>query len=390
VPFQAEAEVEEEEEEEDTTMIINNKKIEFKNFIINYFLIMLNENIIKEFQRLIAFKKSEKEEFIKIKDTKNITAYNFRLKQLNSVLIILKKYPDKITLKNYQELKDIDGIGANTIQRIKEILESGKLAELNDFEDLSIEKEKIIEELEEVIGIGRVMATEFYNEGIKSVKILKQKIKKKEFVVNEKIELGLKYYGVYKKNIPRDEIDEINKLIKKAISKMNSHYKLDKESKYIFQICGSYRREKPTSGDIDVLISKLDLKDDTDDNINHLERVINTLKNDLKENDDKPLLIDDITDKNYETKYMGFAKYKKNPVRRIDIRFVSYESYYSALLYFTGSAELNKKMRTIAKKFKLKLSEYGLFKEDGTKIKINSEEDFFQKLDLPFIEPKYR
>lgn len=351
---------------------------------------MLNENIIKEFQRLIAFKKSEKEEFIKIKDTKNITAYNFRLKQLNSVLIILKKYPDKITLKNYQELKDIDGIGANTIQRIKEILESGKLAELNDFKDLSIEKEKIIEELEEVIGIGKVMATEFYNQGIESVKILKQKIKKKEFVVNEKIELGLKYYGVYKKNIPRDEIDEINKLIKKAISKMNSHYKLDKESKYIFQICGSYRREKPTSGDIDVLISKLDLKDDTDDNINHLERVINTLKNELKENDDKPLLIDDITDKNYETKYMGFAKYKKNPVRRIDIRFVSYESYYSALLYFTGSAELNKKMRTIAKKFKLKLSEYGLFKEDGTKIKINSEEDFFQKLDLPFIEPKYR
>lgn len=386
MPFQAEVE----EEEEDTTMIINNKKIEFKNFIINYFLIMLNENIIKEFQRLIAFKKSEKEEFIKIKDTKNITAYNFRLKQLNSVLIILKKYPDKITLKNYQELKDIDGIGANTIQRIKEILESGKLAELNDFEDLSIEKEKIIEELEEVIGIGRVMATEFYNEGIKSVKILKQKIKKKEFVVNEKIELGLKYYGVYKKNIPRDEIDEINKLIKKIISKMNTLYKLDKESKYIFQICGSYRREKPTSGDIDVLISKLDLKDNTDDNINHLERVINTLKNDLKENDDKPLLIDDITDKNYETKYMGFAKYKKNPVRRIDIRFVSYESYYSALLYFTGSAELNKKMRTIAKKFKLKLSEYGLFKEDGTKIKINSEEDFFQKLDLPFIEPKYR
>ena len=87
---------------------------------------------------------------------------------------------------------------------------------------------------------------------------------------------------------------------------------------------------------------------------------------------------------------MGFAKYKQNPVRRIDIRFVSYDAYYSALLYFTGSAELNKKMRTIAKKLNLKLSEYGLFKEDGTKIKINSEEDFFQKLDLPFIEPKYR
>jgi DNA polymerase/3'-5' exonuclease PolX len=351
---------------------------------------MLNENIIKEFQRLIAFIRSEKEEFQRKNDAKNVTANNFRLKQLNTVLTVLKKYPTKINLKNYQELKEIDGIGAHTIQRVKEILETSKLAELGEFKDLSIDKEKIIEELEEVIGIGRAIAVDFYNQGIRSVKMLKDKIKKKEIEVNEKIELGLRYYGVYKKNIPRSEIDDINKIIKKIISKMNTHYKLDDKSKYIYQICGSYRREKPTSGDIDVLVSKLDVKDDTDDSINHLDRVVKRLKKDLKENDDKPLLIDDITDKNYETKYMGFAKHKENPVRRIDIRFVSYESYHSALLYFTGSAELNKKMRSIAKKQKLKLSEYGLFKEDGSKIKIKSEEEFFQKLDLPFIEPKYR
>ena len=102
---------------------------------------MLNDNIIKEFQRLIAFIRSEKEEFQRKNDMKNVTANNFRLKQLNTVLIILKKYPTKITLKNYQELKEIDGIGAHTIQRIKEILETGKLAELGEFKDLSIEFE---------------------------------------------------------------------------------------------------------------------------------------------------------------------------------------------------------------------------------------------------------
>jgi len=351
---------------------------------------MLNEKIIKEFQTLIAFVKNEKEEHQKNKDIKNVTANNFRLKQLNTVLTIFKKYEDKITLKNYHELKEIDGIGAHTIQRIKEILETGKLSELGDFKDPNIEKEKIIEELEEVIGIGRVNALEFYNQDIKSVKMLKDKIKKKEIQVNEKIDLGLRYYGVYKKNIPRTEIDDISSIIKTVIKKMNTHYKLDEKSKYIYQICGSYRREILTSGDIDVLISKLDIKDDTEVSINHLERIVKKLKKNLKENDNKPLLIDDITDKNYETKYMGFAKYKENHVRRIDIRFVSYDSYYSALLYFTGSAELNKKMRIIAKKLKLKLSEYGLFKEDGSKIKINSEEEFFKKLDLPFIEPKNR
>jgi DNA polymerase/3'-5' exonuclease PolX len=195
---------------------------------------------------------------------------------------------------------------------------------------------------------------------------------------------------LYKKNIPRSEIDDINKIFKSIIKKMNTYYNLDEKSKYIYQICGSYRRENLTSGDIDVLISKLDIKDDSDDSIRHIERVVEQFKKKIKKNDNKPLLIDDITDKNFETKYMGFLKYKENHVRRIDIRFVSYDSYYSALLYFTGSAELNKKMRMIAKKSKLKLSEYGLFKEDGSKIKINSEEDFFKKLNIPFIEPKNR
>jgi len=87
---------------------------------------------------------------------------------------------------------------------------------------------------------------------------------------------------------------------------------------------------------------------------------------------------------------MGFAKYKDNPVRRIDIRYVAYDSYYSALLYFTGSADLNKKMRNIAKSKGLKLSEYGLFKTDGTKLKIKSEEDFFKELDLDYIPPNLR
>lgn len=356
---------------------------------------MLNDNIIKEFERLISFIKNQKDEFQKQKDIKNVTANSFRLKQLNTVLSMLKNYPEKITLKNYQELKEINGIGVHTIQRIKEILENNKLSELGEFKDNSFKKEAILDELESIVGVGRANALEFYNQGITTVKMLKEFIKKKKIEVNEKIELGLRYYGVYQKDIPRVEIDEINKILDKIIKKFNKTYKLNEQNKYIYQICGSYRREKPKSGDIDILVSKLDTITDensnnSDDDINHLERIVNILKTNLKYNDNKPLLIDDITDKNFETKYMGFAKYKNNPVRRIDIRFVPYDSYFSALLYFTGSAELNKKMRSIAKKLNLKLSEYGLFKEDGTKLKIKSEEDFFKKLDLDYIEPKYR
>ena len=68
--------------------------------------------------------------------------------------MILKKYPEKITIKNYQELENISGIGKGTISRIKEILETGSLSELKDFVDINKEKKKIIEDLESVVGIG--------------------------------------------------------------------------------------------------------------------------------------------------------------------------------------------------------------------------------------------
>ena len=350
---------------------------------------MINSQIISEFEKLIAFYKNELDKMKKSEDVKNLTANTFRIRQLRNVVSILSKYPEKITLKNYQELKELDGIGAGTIQRVKEILENGKLAELESFTDTNGDKEKSIAELEEIVGVGRVKALEFYNQGITSVKMLKQKIKKGEIEINEKIELGLKYYGKYKTNIPRKEIDKVYKILTKVINTVNKENKLTEDNKYIFEVCGSYRREKTTSGDIDVLISKVGTLEKNKDSTS-LELFVNKLKENIKTNDDKPLLIDDITDKNFETKYMGFAKYKDNPVRRIDIRYVAYDSYYSALLYFTGSADLNKKMRNIAKSKGLKLSEYGLFKTDGTKLKIKSEEDFFKELDLDYIPPNMR
>ena len=167
---------------------------------------MLNSDIIAEFEKLISFIKNSSSN-----EPKEKIANSFRLKQLNNVLTILKKYPTKITLKNYEELKEIDGIGTHTIERIKEILSTGKLAELANFSVKDQGKEKILEELESVVGIGRVKSTEFYEAGITSVKMLKQKIKKGEIEVNEKIELGLKYYGVYETNIPRKEIVQVNK-----------------------------------------------------------------------------------------------------------------------------------------------------------------------------------
>ena len=201
--------------------------------------------------------------------------------------------------------------------------------------------------------------------------------------LNDKILLGLKYYKKYKQNIPRKEIDEIYKFLKKELDKINKKEKLIKKNKYCLEICGSYRRKQLVSNDIDILITKFGTMEDL-----KCEKHLLLFVNQLKQNN---FLIDDMTDKKIKTKYMGFGKYKENPVRRIDIRFVPYSSYYSALLYFTGSNLLNQKMRRIAKKKGYKLSEYGLFQlKTNKKVIVKSEKDIFKKLDIDYIEPKLR
>lgn len=350
----------------------------------------LNQTIISEFERLVSFIQQEIDDSKESNDKKQATVNTFRQKQIKNALTTIKKFPKKITADNLAEFSELPGIGKGTIDRIKEILKNGKLSELGDFEQKEDPKKKIIEELETIVGVGRTTALEFFKMGITSVKDLKNKIKNKEIEVNDKILLGVKYYGKFMGDIPREEITKVEKLIKKQIDKMNQEYELDDTNKYIFEICGSFRREKPTSGDIDVLVSKLGTLMDKEEKVNHLDRLIKRLKKPIKTNDNQPLLVDDITDKNYETKYMGFAKYKDNPFRRIDIRFVPHDVYPSAMLYFTGSAELNLKMRKIAKKYKLKLSEYGLTKEDGTRVHITSEYDVFKILKIEYLPPNLR
>ncbi len=350
----------------------------------------LNQNIVGEFEKLVNFVQLEIDQARENKNQKEATANTFRLKQIKNALATIKKYPKKLSKDNLDDFAELPGIGKGTIDRIKEILDSGKLAELKNFKETGSEEKKILEELESIVGIGRATAMDLIKQGIKSVDQLKKKIASGDIEVNEKILLGVKYYGKFLGNIPREEIEKVKKIITKVIDKMNKHYELDDSNKYIFEICGSFRREKPTSGDIDVLVSKLGTQMDNPDEINHLDRLVKRLKKSIKSNDNQPLLVDDITDKNYETKYMGFAKYKDSPFRRIDIRFVAHDVYPSAMLYFTGSAELNLKMRKIAKQMKLKLSEYGLTKEDGSRLKVESEYDVFKILKIEYLPPRLR
>lgn len=345
-----------------------------------------NKKILEFFAKLI---KQMEAEYLNAEvegDMKEANSHKFRIAQTKKVIKIIKSLDFEI--KSANDVDGIPGIGAGSKKRIAEILESNELSELkNKYDDDKQSVINSIQELEGIIGVGDKLAKKFVTEyKIRSITELKKAIKKGDIEVNDKIKLGLKYYGIINNTIPRKEIISMEKYLKKIANKIDKKLELT--------ICGSYRRGKSTSGDIDVLIVHPDLdtmsvaKNPSKYNLpDYLKLFVEKLTTD-------GIILDHMTDKNYVTKYMGFSKFLDNPVRRIDIRLIAYDSLPAALLYYTGPYELNTYMREEAIKRSMKLNEYGLYKilPDHTEkiIKIKSEEDIFEKLGMEYLTPVER
>jgi DNA polymerase (family 10) len=76
---------------------------------------------------------------------------------------------------------------------------------------------------------------------------------------------------------------------------------------------------------------------------------------------------------------------------QVDLRVVPPQAWGAALLYFTGSKAHNVRVREIAVRKGLKLSEYGLFQvEDGELVVSQTEQEVYQRLGLPWIPPPLR
>ena len=274
-----------------------------------------NLQIINELNLLIKNieYKLNKEEFDKSEIIKN----RFRLKHFKNALKIIKLFPNKI--KNGNDLKDISGIGKGIIIRIDEIIETNKLSEIDNPNITNIVKEiDLVNELSQVINIGSKIAKQLIDKyNIKSIEELKKKVKTNKIEINNKIKMGLKYHGVIQTKIPRKEIDKYNKILQTLVDQIDNDLTLI--------IAGSYRRKKLISNDIDVLITHTKIstnKEYNEININYLHDFISLLKK-------KKIIVDDLTDTDNGTKYMGFCKLPRQKIRRIDVRFVPYSYYHS-------------------------------------------------------------
>lgn len=276
-------------------------------------------------------------------------------------------------VRTMDDLKGITGVGDGIKKKLVEILETGKLkAAVNAAANTNF---KIVEDLLKVHGIGPVKAKQLVEEhGIKSIDDLK--LRQGE-LLNEKQQMGLKYWEDFDTRIPRAEMDKHSLYIKSVIGKI--------DSRYIVELAGSYRRGDKDSGDIDVLITH------PDESIDHVVRFADIIASFVK---DKYVV--DIFAQGPK-KCLAVCKAKRHKMfRRIDFMMTHKNEFPFALLYFTGSGPFNVEMRNIALEKGYSLSEYGLKCMSGPRegdfvnAGFTKEEDIFKFLGLPYVSPNER
>ena len=312
----------------------------------------------------------------------------FKVRVYNTAIKIIEDDFKNIPITSGAQLKPFKGVGNKIVEKIDEILKTGKLLAAEKVrEDPKIE---FIHNLQKVYGIGPSKANDLVNKyNITNIEDLRKRKHEKgengRDILDDVKKKGLKYYEDILKRIPRGEMVLHNNFIKKCVEKLNTEHNLQIE--YI--VAGSFRRGDESSGDIDVLItSKLNNK-----------KVFNML---IKELNDKKYMQDELV--HGTKKFHGMCKLpRKMYSRRIDIMYTTPLEYPFAILYFTGSGSFNPLMRSYCLSKGYRLNEYGLFKFDqkfykenkkikkiGDGVKVSIEEDIFMFLGIPYIEPKNR
>lgn len=282
---------------------------------------------------------------------------------------ILKSYPTDIK-EIYERgginaLKEIPGIGESLAEHIVEFLKMGRVPE---HDRLKKSLPVNFKELLRLEGLGPKKIVELYKElKIKDLKSLAKAAKAHK--ISQLPHFGpqseaniLRGLEFLKKASGRWILGYILPIAKKMLTEVKNTKGVKKA-----EVAGSIRRRQETIGDIDIL-------------------VVTT----------KPQLAIE----RFVTLPEVAAVTAKGPTRAsvrlkigvdADIRVLKPAVFGAALQYFTGDKAHNIKVRSLALKKGLTLSEYGLFTLKGKKlIAAETEEEIYQRLGMDYPEPEIR
>ena len=313
------------------------------------------------FNSLFADQLSKLEQLMKNNgDTFRSTAYR-KAKQA------IVNYPDEIM--SVEQIKDLKGIGKTIVEKLTQFVQIGQIELLAQNESDT----SLLETFTNIYGVGPKNAQKIISAGITSIDQLRDK---QDAYLNDKQKLGLRYYEDINLRIPRSEIDEYNSVFQNYFDQAKTHFD---QKDALFQIVGSYRRETPDSGDIDVIITN-----PVDDKC-----VFTLFISLLTQNN---IILHKLTNGDKQIKILVICQLPGKPARRVDFMYSPYCEFPFALLYFTGSQLFNTAMRQFALDAGYTMNEHRLQNISTSESihSIHSEKDIFKYLKLQYVEPKNR
>ncbi len=267
------------------------------------------------------------------------------------------------SLMKEKDLSSLSGIGKDLANKIETIVKTGSLPLL---EDLKKRTSPELSDMMKLPGLGPKKVKAIYEElGIKTREALEKAAENHE--IRNLEGFGEKTEENILEALEKGRGDEERTRLMEAEEMAEAYvdYLKKKEGVKDIQVAGSYRRRKETVGDLDILITH---KRDVD-------------------------IMSHFADYEDVEKIVSKGSTRSTVILRsglqVDLRAVPQVSYGSALHYFTGSKEHNIAVRKIGVKKGLKINEYGVYRDDE-RIAGKSEEEVYEQVGLPYIEPELR
>jgi len=263
------------------------------------------------------------------------------------------------------ELQTIPGIGKDLATRITEYLATGKIGQL---EALRAEVPPNFLTLLEVRGLGPKTAKLLLERlGVDSVDRLEEVCKSGEILtvagIREKTcENILKGIAIWRAGRSRMLLARARGIARQVVAVLQAQAPVER-----IEIAGSLRRMRETVKDIDLLVTSTDPP-----------RVIETFVA-------LPSVLEVIGAGNTK------ASVHHTDGIQIDLRVVDPAAFGAALQYFTGARDHNVRLREMASRRRLKISEYGVFDElTGNRVAGETEGEVYAAVGLDWIPPELR
>jgi DNA polymerase (family 10) len=263
------------------------------------------------------------------------------------------------------ELGKLQGIGRDLAAKIEEYLTTRRIAQL---EDLRRGLPPTFLTLLEIRGLGPKTAKLLYDRlGADSVERLLALAESGEILrvpgIREKTRANiLKGIALWKAGRARTLLATAREIAAQVGSALAAHGGADR-----VEVAGSLRRMRETVKDIDILVTSTEPA-----------RVIKTF-----------VTLPSVLEVTAQGDTKASARHATG--LRIDLRVVEPEAFGAALQYFTGSKDHNVRIRELARRQGLSVSEYGVFDEKtGARIAGKTEEEVYAALGLPYIPPELR